>query len=102
MNVITRKRIRDFAGRHPDSAGALERWYRVARKARWQSLHDVRTVYPHADLVRVASGHEVTVFNVGGNRYRLVTAIHYNAQRVYVLCLMSHAQYSKGSWKETL
>jgi mRNA interferase HigB len=59
-------------------------------------------MFPHADAVRVASDHEVTVFNVGGNKFRLVTAIHYSAQRVYVLRLMTHAEYSRDSWKETL
>ena len=102
MNVITKKRIRDFMGRHTDAAGALERWYRAARKAKWRSIQDVRVMFPHADSVRVASGHDVTVFNLAGNNYRLVTAIHYNPQRVYVLRLMTHAEYDRGSWKETL
>ncbi len=58
-------------------------------------------MFAHADAARVASGHEVTVFNVAGNKYRLVTAIHYSAQRVYVLRLMTHAECSKDLWKET-
>lgn len=102
MNVITRKRLREFAAKHADAATPLEDWYRTASKAKWQSIQDVRRIYPYADAVRVVSGNDVTVFNVGGNKYRLVTAIHYNVQRVYVLKLMTHAEYGKGKWKGTL
>lgn len=88
--------------RYPDAATALQAWYRVARKATWRSLQDVRRVYPHADLVSVSSGNKVTVFNVGGNKYRLIAAIHYNAQRLYVLRLLTHAEYSREFWKDAL
>ncbi len=44
----------------------------------------------------------MTVFNIRGNRYRLIAAIHYNTQRVYVLRLLTHAQYSKDLWKDGL
>src|ERR1700730_9202270 len=50
----------------------LEQWYRMFRQAEWQSLQEVRLVYPHADPATVASGNTVTVFNIGGNKYRLI------------------------------
>ena len=102
MNVITRRRLLDFANRHPDASESLDRWYRVAHAARWQSLDDLRQTFPHADLARVASGNTVTVFNVGGNKFRLVAAIHYNRQRVYVLRILTHAEYDRESWKAAL
>jgi mRNA interferase HigB len=102
MHVITRKRLRAFGQRHPDAASPLENWYRFVRRAHWQSLQDVRRVYPHADLVTVNSGNPVTVFNISGNKYRLITAVHYNRQRVYILRVLSHAEYNKEAWKETL
>lgn len=102
MHVITRKRIVEYAKRHPDAAEALDRWYRVARAARWDNIQDVRRIFPHADAVTVASGNTVTVFNVGGNKYRLAAAIHYNAKRLFVLAMMTHAEYDKGTWKEAL
>jgi len=102
MNVITRKRIRDFAERHADAATALESWYRVARKAKWRNLAELRLIYPNADLATVASENKVTVFNVGGNKYRLIAAVHYKAQRLYVLRILTHAQYDKGDWKAAL
>jgi mRNA interferase HigB len=102
MRIITRKRLREFARRHADAAEPLQQWYRLFREAKWENLQDVRRVYPHADAVNVASGNTVTVFNLCGNKYRLVAAIHYNRQRVYVLQLLRHAEYSKGRWKDAL
>jgi mRNA interferase HigB len=102
MRIISRKRLREFAQRYPDAAEALEKWHRVFREARWRNIQEVRRVYPHADSVTVASGNTVTVFNVCGNKYRLIVAIHYNRQRVYVLRLLRHADYSKDLWKQSL
>jgi mRNA interferase HigB len=102
MRVITRKRLREFAQRYPDAAESLRKWEHVFREAEWESLQEVRRVYPHADAVTVTSGNTVTVFNVRGNKYRLITAIHYNWQRVYILRLLTHAEYSKGFWKDSL
>jgi len=65
-------------------------------------LAEVRAVHPHADPVVVASGRTVVVFNIRGNRYRLATAIHYNRQIIYTLRFMTHAEYSKNRWKDTL
>src|ERR1700692_1148078 len=102
MRIISRQRLREFAQQHPDAAEALQKWYRLFRQARWESLQDVRLVYPHADMVTVASENTVTVFNVCGNKYRLIAAIHYNRQQVFVLRLLRHAEYSKGFWKDNL
>jgi mRNA interferase HigB len=102
MRIITRKRLREFAQRYPGAAEPLQKWHDLVREAEWQSLQDVRRVYPHADAVTVASGNTVTVFNIGGNKYRLIAAIHYNTQRVYVLRLLTHADYSKDFWKDDL
>lgn len=102
MHVISRKALRQFAVRHPAAAGPLDRWYELAAYAQWDSIRDVRLTFPQADAVRVASGHEVTVFNVGGNRYRLVTAIHYNRRKLFVLAVLTHADYTRGAWKVNL
>lgn len=58
--------------------------------------------FPHADQVRVKSGRDVVVFNVGGNKYRLITAIHYDRGRVYTLMILSHEEYSQDRWKDIL
>ena len=102
MRIITLKRIREFAELHPDAAEPLRKWARIVAEAEWKSLHETRRVYPHADAVTVASGNSVTVFNLGGNKYRLIAAIHYDRQCLYVLRILRHAEYDKNRWKESL
>src|SRR5215212_8837695 len=102
MWIITRKRLRDYAARYADAAVPLAAWTRIVQAARWQNLDELRLTYPHADNVRVYSGREATVFNIKGNHYRLITAIHYDRQRVYIMRFMAHAEYNKNRWKETL
>src|SRR5437762_11350302 len=99
MRIIKRKRLREFAEKHPDAAEPLEKWYQLIRHAHWDSIQDARRIYPHADAVEVESGKIVTVFNVGGNKYRLIVAIHYNTRCVFILDLFTHADYDKGFWK---
>ena len=102
MHLITWKRLEQWADGHPDARNWLAAWGAVVLEAEWRNLADVRQVYPHADEVRVSSGRPVTIFNVRGNRYRMVTAIHYDKRRVYTLRFMTHAEYDKDRWKETL
>jgi mRNA interferase HigB len=98
--VISLKRLREFWERHPDAEVPLRAWYRIALGAEWESLRDVRATYPHADGVETESGEVLTVFNIGGNKYRLVTRIRYDYQLVNIRTVLTHAEYDKGKWKE--
>jgi mRNA interferase HigB len=102
MRIIAWSLLAEFGRRHSDAVEPLERWHRIVRRAEWTCLADVRQHFPHADLATVASGKPVTVFNVAGNKYRLVTAIHYNRRTVYTLRIMTHAEYSRDKWKRQL
>lgn len=95
MRVISRKKLRQFWQAHSDAERPLRAWLLVARAARWQRLGDVRRVFPHADRVG-----RCTIFNVGGNKYRLIAAIHYNRGVVYVRHVLTHAEYDRGQWKD--
>ena len=68
----------------------------------WNTLTEMRVVMPSADEVIVKSGRRVVVFNIGGNKYRLIAAVHYNTQIVYAMLFMTHAQYNKDNWKRLL
>lgn len=94
MHVISRKALVEFAARHPDAAAPLDNWYRLTKKAQWGSLVDVKLIFPHADLVG-----NCTVFNVGGNKYRVITKVKYGKQTMYIRFVLTHAEYSKGGWK---
>jgi mRNA interferase HigB len=95
MHIITRKRLNDFAEKHPDTKLALQRWYRRMKSENYVSFADLRTIFPNADQVG-----NLTVFNIGGNKARLITAIHYNRRKVYIRAVLTHGDYDKGEWKE--
>ena len=94
-------RLREDARRFPKAA-ALDAWARLALSAAWKNLVDTRKTIPHADQVRVKSGRTVTVFNVCGNDFRLITAIHYDRLKVFILDFLTHAEYNKDTWKSRL
>lgn len=91
------------AGRaHPPTARHLEAWRKTVKAATWRHLVDVRRSYPDTDAVKVRSGRQVLVFNIRRNDYRLIVAAHFNRQIAYTLRFMTHAEYSKDLWKESL
>lgn len=102
MRIIKRATLAAYWERQPQARMSLEYWHKLASKARWTNIQDVRVTFPHADCVAVASGRSVVVFNIAGNKYRLITAIHYNRQLVFTLMVLTHAQYSKDKWKGVL
>jgi mRNA interferase HigB len=77
----------------------LAEWAATVANARWQSIDDVHKAYPSADGVLLASGTAVTVFNVKGNTYRLLTWIDYDAAVIEALEVITHAGYDKDLWK---
>ena len=94
MHVITRKRLRDFAINHPDAERPLTAWFRVMARMDFASFAELRRAFGSADKVG-----KFTVFDVAGNRYRLVAAIHYDRRRVYVRHVLTHAEYDRSDWR---
>lgn len=78
MRIVKVPRIREYAQRHDQARHSLERWLELTKFAEWMSLADVQCTFRHADQVTVKRGRTVVVFNIKGNDFRLVTAIHYN------------------------
>ena len=74
-------------------------WAVVVEEAEWQNILDVRLDYPSADGVKLESEIVITVFNVRGNEYRLLTHVDYVNQLVHALDLLTHAEYDKEQWK---
>jgi mRNA interferase HigB len=95
VHVITRKRLAEFAQQHPACASALDHWYRVVRHGSFSSLADIRRVLPSADQVG-----RFTVFNIGGDKVRLIAAIHYNRSKLYIRQVLTHAEYDREHWKD--
>lgn len=95
MHVISRKKLLEAAEKHAELGVPLDVWYRIAKKAEWKNLMDVRRELPAADAVE-----QFTVFNIKGNAYRLVTEINYRTGRIFLRHVLTHAEYSKGAWKK--
>lgn len=95
MRVIKRGALIQFWQQHPDARASLESWYAVVSRAAWNTPADMKTVYATADLVG-----RRTVFNIAGNKYRLIAMINYRAQLVFVLYILTHSEYDLGNWKQ--
>ena len=101
MRIVQLGRLVVFVEKHADAAGPLDAWVQTTSRAAWRNLLDVRKTYRHADAVKLV-GKTVTIFNIKGNHYRLITAIDYAIGAVNVLDVFTHAEYSKNRWKETI
>jgi mRNA interferase HigB len=95
MHIITRKRLNEFAKLHPDTRNALVQWYKIIKQNDFASFVQLREKFPSADQVG-----NLTVFNIGGNKARLIAAIHYNRRKVYIRAVVTHAEYDEGRWKK--
>lgn len=94
MHIITRKRLNEFTEKHSDATASLQHWYRLMKSGRFHSFTELRATFPNADQVG-----NLTVFNIGC-QVRLIAAVHYNRQRVYIRAVLRHDEYDKDKWKE--
>jgi mRNA interferase HigB len=91
VRIIARKSLREFWERHPDAEQALKAWYHDAKQAEWTSPYDIRQMYATASIV----ANNRVVFNIRGNHYRLVVAINYAYQVVYIRFIGTHPEYDQ-------
>jgi mRNA interferase HigB len=94
MHVISRKTLRLFWERYPDSKNSLARWFKIMRINDYRSFVDLCSTFSTADKVG-----DLIVFNIGGNKYRLIASIHFNRGKVYIRHVLTHQEYDKGAWK---
>lgn len=105
MTILNTRVLKRFIRKHRDAAGPLDRWVDLASCAEWLSIVDVRKVFPFADgiVLKATDGALVaTVFNIKGNQYRLVAVVDYTAATIIVREMLTHAEYSKNTWKQRL
>jgi mRNA interferase HigB len=94
MRVISRKALRLFWERHPESKGPLVRWFQIVARTAFSDFASLRKTFPNADKVD-----KLIVFNIASNKYRLVAAVHFNRGKIYVRHVLTHAEYDRGEWK---
>ena len=95
VHVIAMKPLKRFWKAHPDAETPLRAWYKLVSRATWKTLADVRKDYAHADIVGSA-----TVFNIGGNKDRLIAVIDYSKGKVFVRHMLPHPEYDQGQRKD--
>lgn len=95
MHIISKTPLRAFGKIHPRAKNALEQWYRTTKKSEWISFADVRKSFSTADWYD-----PFVIFDIGGNKYRLIASIHFNRGKVFVRNVLTHAEYLRGDWKE--
>ena len=106
MQITAEHKLTEFAQRHPTSRSALFRWVALMQQGNFGSVIELRETFPHADLVKketpVQSRQQVpysnrdttfTVFNIGGNKARLIAVMRYRSQQVVIHEVLTHAEY---------
>lgn len=99
MHVISRKALTDFWRNHRDAEMPLRAWFKATSKGSFENVANLKRTFSSVDYVPVGKK-EFYVFNIGGNRYRLVAAIHFNTQRLFVRHVLTHKEYDHGGWKK--
>jgi mRNA interferase HigB len=96
--------LREFGNQWPAAASPLRAWYKIASGATWRNFADVKATFGQTDQTKVRSGQKICVFDIGGNKFRLVAFVSYAKAKVYVLRIMTHKEYDKGNqqWKADL
>lgn len=94
MYVIAKPALVEFWEKYPDAENPLQAWFRTMESEVFIDFSELRAIFASADYVD-----GLTVFNIGGNKYRLIAAIHYNRHKVFIRAVLTHAEYDRGEWK---
>jgi mRNA interferase HigB len=95
MHIISRKSLREFWKTQPDAELPLRHWEAVVRRANWRDWADLKVTYGSADKVE-----EYVLFNIGGNKSRLIAIVSYPKGKVYIRRVLTHKEYDRGTWKD--
>jgi mRNA interferase HigB len=91
MRIISRKTLKDFWESHPDCEEHLKAWYQITKDAEWATPQDVKDQYRNASILKDGR----VVFNIKGNKFRLVVWINYEFFTVYVRFVGTHKEYDE-------
>lgn len=99
VRVISEKPLREFAKKYPDAATPLAGWQKLVQHGHFRNLTELKQTFNSVDMVPV-KGRDLYVFNIGGNKYRLIVAIHFNTQRLFARYVLTHSEYNSGKWEK--
>ena len=106
MNVISRKKLREFyeaKAERRKHAAAFEDWFKLTRKASWHTFQDAKALFGQTDVAGDTKGKRTaTIFDIGGNKYRIIALVDYVRQTVLITHVMDHKEYDTGNWKNDI
>jgi mRNA interferase HigB len=82
---------------YPDSKQSLESWYKVIIKSKYDNLTNLRLTFSNS----IDKVDNLFVFNIGGNKYRLIAAIHFKSKIVFIRNILTHSEYDKNKWRRS-
>jgi len=94
MHVISKRKIVKFVTKYHDAEKSLLDWYRIAKCRNFKNFAELKSIFPDADLVG-----RRTVFNIAGNKYRLVARVNFLYSKIFILYILTHGEYNKDRWK---
>lgn len=94
MHIISKKAIREAIVEHPNCASALKGWERVVEKTVFTCFDDLKRAFNGIDVVG-----DKFIFDIGGNKLRLIASIHFNRKKIYIRQILSHKEYDKNKWR---
>ncbi len=94
MRIISEKKLREFWQKNPEAESAMREWIKVVKLADWSSFSDVRKTFNHADIYG-----NCTIFDVGGNKYRIIGKIAYRQKIVFIRFVLTHKEYDGKKWQ---
>jgi len=94
VRVISNKALREFGSLHPDANRPLQAWRMAMEQGFFQNFADLKCAFGSVDRVG-----DLHIFNIGGNKYRLIAYIRFDWQRCYIKHVFTHAEYERGGWK---
>jgi mRNA interferase HigB len=95
MHTLSKPKLVEFWSNYADAEIPLTTWWTIMQREDFCHFNDLRATFPSADYVD-----GLTVFNIGGNKYRLIASIHYNRKKVYIRAVLTHQEYDRGAWKQ--
>ena len=94
MRIISPKKIREFWEKYPESESVMRDWINRVYDADWDNFSDVRKTFNHADIYRCC-----VIFDVGGNKYRIIAKIQYEYKKVFIRFVLTHFEYDQKKWQ---
>ncbi|OGH63232.1 MAG: hypothetical protein A3G34_15380 [Candidatus Lindowbacteria bacterium RIFCSPLOWO2_12_FULL_62_27] len=95
MRLIRKELVHEFSTKHSDAASALDAWVQTVETNMFKTPIELKKTFGMADYVKPH-----TIFDVSGNKYRLISVVNYKLGTIFIKCILTHAEYDNGDWRD--